>query len=288
MGFAQFYPWQQSQKNHLLSLVDRNTLPHALLFCGHKGLGKLSCGLQFFNWLLCQNPQSDQPCLQCKSCQLYPHHPDMLVCKPEDDSRIIKINMIRQITEFLTSRPQQSQYKLVIVDPAESMTINAANALLKNLEEPVTHAVIILISAQRTQLIPTIRSRCQTIHFSPPDKQQARVWLQQHNIMADKIDLLLNLANGSPLQAMILHDNNALQLRHILLRDLAALLRQHKSPLEVADAWQEYELLTILEWWNGWCMDLLKISVSNQDESVHNQDAVKLFIAIATAKAIAS
>lgn len=178
----------------LRGMLKKGRLPHALLFTGEPGVGKLSTAknllktlnctslthapenLQFFGNSLppSQSPDIEYPdaCDHCRTCQLIDtfNFADLLYIKPEDGQ--IKIDTIREVTRFLSMSPYEAKIKMVIIDEAEKLNINAANAFLKTLEEPPQDSLIILISEKPDLLPDTIRSRCVKLHFSPLNSAQ--------------------------------------------------------------------------------------------------------------------
>ncbi|MFT5755630.1 MAG: DNA polymerase-3 subunit delta' [Alteromonadaceae bacterium] len=163
------------QEKHLLSQqITSGKLPHALLINGVKGSGKYELGNWLISVLLCQTPvlqTSSTPtlaCGQCKTCRLYKSntYPDHLFI--EADKATIGVDSIRNASRFFEKTAQLGLAKTVLISAAESMTIAAANALLKTLEEPTANSFIILLSSSRDTLLPTIISRCRLIEIRPP------------------------------------------------------------------------------------------------------------------------
>lgn len=154
------FPWQQ--KEWELLLKNKHRLPHALLFTGNEGVGKKQFALTFASLLLCKQPNDAQPCGNCHACHLLKanSHPDLILIEPE--TNIIKIDQIRDAISLANETAQQGGYKIFIINPANAMNINAANALLKILEEPAPSTLFILISTLNSRLPATISSRC---HF---------------------------------------------------------------------------------------------------------------------------
>jgi DNA polymerase-3 subunit delta' len=152
-------------------------LPHALLFSGPDGVGKRTAALELAKAVNCAGPPGaagaqapDDACDACPSCRLADRggHPDILVVAPE--GRSLKIDQVREVERHASLSPYASRRRVALVDGAEVMTPQAQNAFLKTLEEPPGGAVLLLISAAPTALLPTIRSRCQEVRFGPlPD-----------------------------------------------------------------------------------------------------------------------
>ncbi len=156
-------------------------LPSALLLSGPRHLGKRQLAEQLRQILLCQNPKVLNACGECKSCLLSQGgaHPDSLTVEPEEAGKPIKIDQIRRLSEFVYARPQIAQRRVLIINPAEEMNLNAANALLKTLEEPAATTYLILLSHRPASLLPTIRSRCAQFPVGSPGAAVVREWLSQ-------------------------------------------------------------------------------------------------------------
>ena len=214
------YPWQFEIWQRLYK--SRQSLPHALLLRGINGIGKLDFALTLAQALLCETPTSDGfACNACSSCGWFRqnNHPDYRLFCPEPEtatdgveeitsvsaksakkSKVIKIDQIRELSSFIElSSHRSTGLRVALIHPAESITAQAANALLKMLEEPPGDVIFILVSHQPQLLLPTIMSRCQKIDMSSPDTEVALHWLNAQGI--DKASQYLSYAGGSPLAA---------------------------------------------------------------------------------------
>ena len=154
----------------LRTAVQKGNVSHAYIFEGPDGVGKRDTALKFASMLMCSEEQF--PCGVCKSCQLYKEasNPDFQEINKKDKS--ISVEEIRNILKGLVIRPLYSQYKVIVINDADAMTIQAQNALLKSLEEPPPYVVFILTVQSSAAVAQTIRSRCQRILFnrlSPED-----------------------------------------------------------------------------------------------------------------------
>lgn len=252
------YPWQQTQWQQLTQRW--NTLPHALLFHGQRGIGKRLFAEQFAQALLCQQPQSDfSACGHCASCHLIQQHshPDYLLIEPEVDEgnarklQQIKVDAVREILAFAQLSSHQGGRRIIVIDPAESLNTQAANALLKVLEEPTANVVFLLISHHHDRLLPTILSRLQLWHLPTPSYEQVTHYWQQQ-AQAPQPEQLAFYA-GAPL---VTENETVKQLRQqwlnilakprlLALMDFAAEFDKHKRPLGEA-----------LEWLYKWLVDL--------------------------------
>jgi DNA polymerase-3 subunit delta' len=276
------YPWQQQEWQTLLRSANSDRIPHAFLFAGMQGIGKLALAEHFAQLILCQQPKPiDAPCEKCHGCRLFltKAHPDALWLLPEKEGSAIKIDQIRELTDFIAQSALQGKYRTVIINPANSMNLNAANALLKTLEEPTAGAIIILISDQPAQLPATILSRCHKLLFSRPSTEQAILWLKtQIKDSSEKLTLLLNLANGAPLAAVKLTNEDGLSVRHDIFNTLISLIMKKGDPLKAAAQCQALELLTFIDLSLSFIVDVIQLQVGNN--RVVNQDIMKELITV--------
>lgn len=213
--------------------------------------------------LLCSTPDSNgYGCGQCPSCKLLAAstHPDLISLEPEEGKAILAVDLVRAMVEEFAYTPQIAGRKVVIVQPAESMNISAANSLLKTLEEPPGEAVMLLISHAPAKLLPTIRSRCQQIAFPAPNRAESLQWLQQQVGADVSAQQVLQLAEGAPLKALTLSDPELLQHYQQMGQELMDLLAGRTDPIRVALRWSSKKLdpTTTLHWLQQWTAQLLK------------------------------
>ncbi len=273
------FPWQAGIWQQVQQVQQTGRMPHGVILSGPKGVGKEGFAHYLARCLMCLTPVDGHACQRCKSCLLIEasSHPDVRVFSPEDDGRILKVDQIRDLNEFIVKTPQQGLRKVAILHPAEAMNANAANALLKTLEEPSADAVLILISHASGQLLPTIRSRCQVWSFPLPAREDAAAWLKNKLSVSDQEAAhLLQIAQGSPLQAAALAETGALELRASMLEELAQLLKRELSPFEVAARWQKQDLTLILSWLYQWCASLIAYQATGLPDKIHDESARKM------------
>lgn len=212
------YPWQTEAWRHWLKLRER--LPHALLLKGPQGTGKLDFAMNLARSLLCERPQNGDglACGECASCHWFEQetHPDFRLIQPdalsesdEDEekanakkkpSKQISVDQIRALADFAGLSAHQGGHKVVLIHPAEAMNTNAANALLKTLEEPAGRMMIILVSHKPQQLLPTILSRCLALPMPLPPVEESAEWLKEQGV--DDPAPLLAQAGFAPLKAL--------------------------------------------------------------------------------------
>ena len=158
-------------KADLQLLLQENKLPHALLFSGIDGIGKLLTAKMLAKSLLCCNSQQgNMACGYCNSCKMFDeqNHPDFYYLEPEGKTRkLIKIEQIRQIQAKIALSPYLSDKQVVIINDAQYLNDTAGNSLLKTLEEPIGEVFFILITSNKDMILPTILSRCMKIYFAP-------------------------------------------------------------------------------------------------------------------------
>ena len=166
--------------------------PHGLIFSGPDGVGKHTCALMIAKALNCFNAPPGDFCGQCAACRKIESgsHPDVVTVSVEDEATQIKIAQIRQLLNTLELQPLEGRNKIFIIDPADLLNAEAANALLKGLEEPPENSFFILITMNVHELLLTVRSRCQVDNFTPLTLDEIR----QHGI-AD--ELMVRWSQGS-------------------------------------------------------------------------------------------
>lgn len=262
------FPWQQTQWQQLYAAKKNNRLPHGLLFAGMSGIGKAHFADAFTRMLLCQQPQSDgSGCMACHACRLLEGraHPNVLWVEPEKEGQAIKVDQIRELNEFVAQSSIQGDYRVVIINPANNMNVNAANALLKTLEEPSSGAVLVLVSDQNGKLPATILSRCQRITFGRPDAEQALRWLQLQDLDTQVApSLLLALAHGAPLAAKKLISDGVLETREMIFQAMHALAQNKQNPLQFATKLKDTDSLLAIDFVWSWMLDLLRLQAGEQ------------------------
>ncbi len=187
----------------LCRAVEQNRVNHAYLFAGPAGVGKTTTALAFGASLLCRQPQKGDACGQCQDCRQVDgqNHPDMHRIAPEGAS--IKIGQMREMLRRITLSPYQGKRQVFLVEQADLMTHEAANCLLKTLEEPPAGTVLILISSRPQSLLPTILSRCQIFTFHPlPAEQVVRILERETAVSREEVAVLARLTGGCPGRAV--------------------------------------------------------------------------------------
>ncbi len=263
---TEHYPWHGSPWSSLTQRLD--LLPHALLLYGQSGLGMRAFALRLARTLLCAQPAAEaEACGRCQGCLLLAAgtHPDIAVVEPLEDKTSIAIDQIRELGGFLSLRPHTAARKVVVIAPAEAMTLSAANSLLKMLEEPPLGCVIILVTSHPARLPATIRSRCTRVLFKPPSESDALGWLQARPEMKDQSASLLRRAAGAPLLAIDLAREGFLENRKQLLQDVSALRSGQEQPSACAVRWKNLGTARSLAWLYSYVSDLIKMNLGVSD-----------------------
>jgi len=203
-------PWQENTWWRLCRQREEGVLAHAYLFCGDRGIGRMVFIREFADLLLCENPRDNRACRQCRSCRAggAEHHPDQLILAPEEDRKDIGVGQVRELTEFISRSGYSGLARVAIIPRAEKLTLAAANALLKTLEEPPERACLLLAAVSPGSLLPTIRSRCQILPMTSPDPRTARNWLrgqpggESNRTPDDLLEDVLESVGNRPLEAL--------------------------------------------------------------------------------------
>ncbi len=268
------YSWQQPQWRRLQESRQQGRLPHALLLTGPQGLGKEVFAHQLAQSLLCTaNDPQGESCGQCRSCLLYAAgtHPDVSMITPLEGKKNIAVDQVRELGRYLTLKSQYGGHRVVILAPAEAMNVNSANSLLKTLEEPTEGAVLLLVTHRPVQLPATIRSRCQEIRFHTVDTASGEAWLSSEGLGRDAA-LLLALADGAPLKAKALADDNIIQARLKSFNILENLAKQETDPITAAVAWIKSGPQQVLHWFYLWSVDMVRLHACQTPPHIANQD----------------
>lgn len=242
-------PWLEPAWRQFRQQLDQDRLGHALLVQGAAGTGKRALAEAMAERLVCTADQ-ERACGQCRSCTLYRGgaHPDFMLLEPEEDKHVILVEQARALTAKLALTTSFSARKVALIVPAEAMHKSAANALLKNLEEPPGHAFLILVTHDASRLPVTIRSRCQAIVVHGPDQQGAVAWLQEQGVDAEQAKAALAAAGGSPGLALAYAREGLVDTHRKLVRGLDAILDDPGAVRLLAEEVQDVGAETLWTW----------------------------------------
>lgn len=207
---------QDSAVSFLRASLRHDRLSHAYIFFGPNGVGKRSAALNFAKILNCASPVASEPCENCNSCKKINAlvHPDLFILKPEEEGDSIKIDDIRKLIKNIYLKPFEAKKKIYIIDGAESMKHEAANALLKTLEEPPADSILILITENLKSLFHTIVSRAQTVRFFPLKlKEMEEILKNEYSLDSLKAHILSHLSGGRLGEALKFKDEDIFSKR---------------------------------------------------------------------------
>lgn len=261
------YPWLEVPWRRLLATRSRPA--QALLLAGPRGVGKSELAQAWAQALLCESPQPDgAACGVCPACHWFETgaHPDFRLVTlqekttKEGETRMataIEVEQAREAVDFVQLSTYRAGFRVVLVDPADSVNLAAANALLKVLEEPPLNTVFVLVSDQPRRLLPTIRSRCTRLDIGLPPAEQATAWLAGQAV--GDAATLLALSGGTPLDARRWAEGGELDERQGVLEDLAR--PDRLDPVTLGERWKTVSPQT----WHAvvykWLGDLLAVKL---------------------------
>ncbi len=279
----------ERQKDILTRALANGRLAHAYLFTGPDGIGKRLMALDLARAIVCHEQRGCGDCIACRKIDHH-NHPDLHLLEPDGNN--IKIDQVRAIQRELSLKPLEAPRKICLIDHAELMTLGAASAFLKTLEEPRGDTLIILLTAQPNRLLETIRSRCQGLPFARHPLSRIQSELEQQ-LGIDHIEahILAALSEGSFKKAFGKDRELYLEQRRELLKTLTGLSPGSIVPLlEFAErlAADKNVLTDVLEIFQAFYRDiLLKLQGSHPDDLV-NCDLPEKIQRVAAKESLAS
>jgi DNA polymerase-3 subunit delta' len=264
------YPWLDSVWQRLLTTRARPA--QALLLAGPRGVGKGALAQAWAQALLCEAPQPDgASCGSCPACHWFETgaHPDFRLVTlqektgKEGETRMataIEVDQARDAVDFVQLSTYRAGFRVVLVNPADSLNLAAANALLKVLEEPPLNTVFVLVSDQPRRLLPTIRSRCTRVDIGLPPIELAAQWLAEQGV--DDAANLLALSGGTPLDAQRWAESGELDERRAVLDSLA-----YPDRLDAVTLSERWKAVSPQAWHNlayKWLGDLLAVRLQGR------------------------
>jgi len=198
-------------RHRLAGLGAEGRLHHCMLFEGPEGVGKAATARWLAMRINCESDGPERPCEQCWTCRTIAkgHHPDVLFVgtDPERASRVVSVRQARELIRAMVLRPHSARRRFVVIDPADAMNAESANALLKTFEEPPHDTGFILVTAQPGALLATVRSRSQRVRFAPVAHAELSGWLRDRGV--EEADWLARLSDGCPGRALALSEGAA-------------------------------------------------------------------------------
>jgi DNA polymerase-3 subunit delta' len=251
---ANALPWLHPWQRLLRDSRSAGRLPHSTLLLSTPGLG----AEHLADWLaaatLCQATPALAPCGACPSCMLLRSnsHPDYHLVKLEDEAKQIKVDQVRELIDALSLKSYRGGYKVGVIEGAEALNTNGANAFLKTLEEPSADTLLVMIARPTHRLPATIASRCLRIALRPPTTAAALAWLAAHGPAGQDFTAALVLAGGAPLLALELQEAGIAALEAAMLADLKALAAGAVDVTLLADQWVRSNLPLRMTWLENW------------------------------------
>lgn len=264
------------QKEILRRALQLQRIAHAWLFEGPDGIGKRLMALAFARALLCEHGTG---CGDCSSCRKIDHnnHPDVYLLGYDDGS--IKIEQIRSLQQQLALSPLEGRYKICLIDGADRMTVGAANALLKTLEEPQPDRLLLLLSDRPDQLLTTVCSRCLRLPFGRlPAEQLGDILARRHDLSEADAAILAASSEGSLKKALGQNRELYLYKRRELIQSLTALSAGSTIPTFklAAELANNKETLTdILDIFQSFYRDLLLLKHGHSQKDLVNLDMLE-------------
>ncbi len=258
---------QEKGKTLVSRTISSGRVPHAYLFKGPDGVGKKLFARGVAAALNCRGERPGRACGVCRSCKKFfsGNHPDFMVVQPEKG--MIKINQVREMCRALGYPPYESELRVVLLEDVHTMRQEAANSLLKTLEEPPSGNLLILTAEASQDILTTISSRCQVVPFyALPVEECARIVLENKPELGKEAALLLaRLAEGSPGQALLLHEAEMIDIVKDVVaavcdpridgdRDVGVLLRVAEKMADLKE-----HLLPFLGLLRLWLRDTLRV-----------------------------
>ena len=268
--------WHTSLVQQITQAVANERLAHALLVCGVPGIGKRAFSRWLAQLLLCEKPQlaaAGMFCGACKACRLLGAgtHPDFLLLAPEEPGKAIGVDAVRAFGAKLVLTAQLAGNRVAVLEPADAMTVNAANSLLKSLEEPPGGTYLILVSDFPARLLPTVRSRCQRIELRRPVNELALQWLIPQ-VDDGQAQRWLDVARGAPLRALELANAEQRALRADLFATFNTVLGGGTDPVRAAAGFARGQLPVLLACLDSWISDLIRLTAAGPQVSLSNSD----------------
>jgi DNA polymerase-3 subunit delta' len=247
----------------------QNFLPHAFLFTGIEGIGKHLTAFTLAKAVNCQNRSGGDCCNQCVSCRKAEsgNHPDINLI--ESEGPFIKIEQIRALKHRMRFSPLEGRVRVTVIRKAQNLKIEAANALLKILEEPPHYNLIIVTANETAALLPTIVSRCLHLPFQPLATPDISAYLcRTRGVSPERAAVVAPLSGGSLTRAAAMLDEEQLERRRWLLETVADIHTSRIADLmDAVKGWQggNAELKQDLEWLQTWIRDLLVHQLETAD-----------------------
>lgn len=261
----------------LKKAITTGRVAHAYLFQGPGGSGREQAAVLLAACLNCDTPSDQgQPCGQCAACQKIAHgnHPNIHTIAP--DGATIKLYQFKELKKELSLRRVESGFQVIVIKQAEKMTVQAANSMLKTIEEPPEQTIFILIAENLAAILPTIISRCQKVSFTGlAITQHARILADKAAIKPELARIVLLASGGGAEAAETLLDNGFVEVRQRVLDKMPQLQSMKRAQLIfLAEEWSKEFTEEILQVIMFWQRDLVVWAETESENLLLNQDKI--------------
>jgi DNA polymerase-3 subunit delta' len=273
---ADSLPWLQGPQQRVREALQSRRLPHALLLLSAPGLGAEHLAAWIAASTLCDS-RTSAPCGVCASCVLLraDSHPDAYVVRLEEDAQQIKVDQIRALIESLSLSSLRGGYKVAVIEGAESLNANAANAFLKTLEEPAGETLLVMVARPSHRLPATVASRCLRMQLHPPAKPVAEQWLAARAPGVENWDAPLALAGGAPLAALELQAAGIATLDEEMQDAIRQLSADALDVTLLAERWVKSDPVLRVTWLENWITRCVRAYL-RADTSLQSAEPVRL------------
>jgi DNA polymerase-3 subunit delta' len=261
---------------------------HAYLITGPEAVGKRTLALRFAQALNCEAPpQPGDFCGDCRACRLTieGHHPDLHILESESETRVLHVDQVRELQRRLVLTPVEARWRIALLPDFEeavaSSQASAANALLKTLEEPPRHVILLLTASSADALLPTVVSRCEVLPLRTVPHEELQRALAHRGETPERAHFLASIAAGRPGRALnVIHDPSITVRRRLLLEEFIQVMGMNRAErFDYVD--REYrskdykqgreDALAALEIWSALWRDALIVS-SQAEVTLQNPD----------------
>jgi DNA polymerase-3 subunit delta' len=261
---ANSLPWLEQAQQQLRTAASAGRLPHSLLLLSAPGLGAEQLAHWVAGLALCES-SDPRPCGVCASCRLLSadSHPDSHVVRLEEDAQQIKIDQVRELIDSLGMKSYRGGFKVAIIEGAEALNANGANAFLKTLEEPTANTVLIMIARPNHRLPATIASRCLRITLRAPEQQAAVAWLEANSPAKKNWQAALVMAGGAPLQALAMEAAGLDGLHEDMQKSMGQLAAGAVDVTLLAESWSRSNPGLRIIWLENWITQRVHAAVAD-------------------------
>jgi len=255
--------WLAAQTAALVAAHEAGRMPHALLIHEAPGTG----GEWLAGWaaalVLCERGKA-APCLECTACRRVAAatHPDVNWLRPQEESRQIRIEQVRELSAELALTSHGGGYKVGVISPADALNRFAANALLKTLEEPPPRTLLILVASEPSRLPPTVLSRCQRLKIRAPERAESVAWLSSVRGKADWA-AALDTVGEAPMQIVQADPAELASVGADTRTTLDALAAGRTDPVAAAERWARSQLPLRLLCFENWLTERIGLRLGS-------------------------